>query len=51
MWGRKRLQYVSDETACGSVSFPRWRGKAGMGDNAHNLDNAADSIKGRKGLQ
>jgi len=29
------LPYVSDEAACGSVSFPRLRGKAGMGDSQH----------------
>ena len=33
-WGRKMLLYVSDEMACGSVSFPRLRGKAGMGGSA-----------------
>ncbi len=29
------LLYVSSEAACGSVSFPRKRGKAGMGDSQH----------------
>ncbi len=29
------LLYVSYEAACGSVSFPRKRGKAGMGDSQH----------------
>jgi hypothetical protein len=29
------LQYVSLETACGNVSFPRSRGKAGMGGSQH----------------
>jgi len=30
------LPYVSDEAACGSVSFPHLWGKAGMGDSRHN---------------
>jgi len=29
------LPHVSEEAACGSVSFPRLRGKAGMGDSVH----------------
>jgi hypothetical protein len=34
-WGRKMLPHVSAEAACGSVSFTRLRGKAGMGDSQH----------------
>jgi len=34
-WGRKMLQNVSVEAACGSISFPRLRGKVGMEDSQH----------------
>ena len=43
-WGRKMLQHANSVSACastlpacGSVSFPRLRGKAGMGDSQHCL--------------
>ncbi len=35
------LQNVSLEAACGSVSFSRLRGKAGMGDSEHILSTAS----------
>jgi len=34
-WGRKMLLYVSLDATCGSVSFTRLRGKAGMGNSQH----------------
>ena len=45
------LLYVSIKVACGSVSFPRLRGKVGMGDSAQRPTQRAEANAVRKRLK